>query len=826
MGCGQGASAPGGAAGNGSGAGVSGTSGTGGATGTSGAGGATGSTGAGGGSGAATAGASGSASGGSSGAGSSGSGGGATAGSASAGAGASGASGTSGTSSTSGSSTGSAGASGSGGTAPTGPYAWNNVAIGGGGFVSGIVFSPAQAGLAYARTDVGGFYRWTSANGAWTPLTDGFSAAQGNLLGGESIAPDPVNANIVYAAAGMYQTSGNGVILRSTDQGATWTSAAIGVPMGGNDLGRGMGERLAVDPNNPTILYFGSRGHGLLKSTDSASTWNPVSGFPAMGDATYGLPVVVFDKRGGTSAGSTTIYVAPASKSTGSNLYATTNGGSSWSAVAGGPTGLMAHHAAIGTDGTLWLAYGSDYGPYNVGGGTLTGQVWKYAAGTWTNVTPPAANWSAMAGGISVDVANPQHVVVSTLDWYGPDRLLATTDGGTTWSVIADPPASWNPSGSTYNDEGAAYLLSGGAQIGTGATNWVEAVALDPFTTNHAMYGTGSGVWESTNIASATGSAGQGVTWTFSDNGLEETVPLYLVPSVKGAFLGAIGDLGGMRNTSLSTYSSTGQYTNPTFSNTNGIDFAESNPNLVVRVGNSGAAATDVAVSSDNGQTWTPAASAPPGYTTDNQMQSVAIAADGNRFLVAPATGYGNPAFTTNNGSTWTACSGLPSGAMLASDRVTAGTFYATSGGTLYVSTDGGATFTSASTFSESGAPRAVFGQAGEVWVAANGGNLYRFTGAGATRTQVATVSAASGVGFGMAASGQTHPAVFLIGTVSGQYGFFRSDDGTGASWTRINDDAHQYGNLQGNYVAGDEGIFGRVYLTTGGRGYVYGDPR
>ncbi|HSY25483.1 MAG TPA: xyloglucanase, partial [Polyangiaceae bacterium] len=105
-------------------------------------------------------------------------------------------------------------------------------------------------------------------------------------------------------------------------------------------------------------------------------------------------------------------------------------------------------------------------------------------------------------------------------------------------------------------------------------------------------------------------------------------------------------------------------------------------------------------------------------------------------------------------------------------------------------------------------------------------GNLYRFTGAGATRTQVATVSAAAGVGFGMAASGQAHPAVFLIGTVSGQYGFFRGDDGTGMSWTRVNDDAHQYGSLQGNYVAGDEAVFGRVYLTTGGRGYVYGDPR
>ena len=69
--------------------------------------------------------------------------------------------------------------------------------------------------------------------------------------------------------------------------------------------------------------------------------------------------------------------------------------------------------------------------------------------------------------------------------------------------------------------------------------------------------------WSSSNILSATGSSGQGVTWTFLDKGLEETVPLFLTPSVKGAFLRAIGDLGGMRNMNLDAYSTTGQYTKP-----------------------------------------------------------------------------------------------------------------------------------------------------------------------------------------------------------------------------------------------------------------------
>ncbi len=52
--------------------------------------------------------------------------------------------------------------------------------------------------------------------------------------------------------------------------GQTWTQNSIAAPMGGNADGRSMGERLAVDPNLPSTLYFGSRTAGLWTSTDSA----------------------------------------------------------------------------------------------------------------------------------------------------------------------------------------------------------------------------------------------------------------------------------------------------------------------------------------------------------------------------------------------------------------------------------------------------------------------------------------------------------------------------------------------------------------------------
>ena len=49
--------------------------------------------------------------------------------------------------------------------------------------------------------------------------------------------------------------------------------------------GRGMGERLAVDPKLSSTLYFGARsGHGLWKSTDSGATWSNVTNFPNVGE--------------------------------------------------------------------------------------------------------------------------------------------------------------------------------------------------------------------------------------------------------------------------------------------------------------------------------------------------------------------------------------------------------------------------------------------------------------------------------------------------------------------------------------------------------------
>ena len=74
--------------------------------------------------------------------------------------------------------------------------------------------------------------------------------------------------------------------MRSSDRGKTFQYTNVPFKFGGNENGRGNGERMAVDPNDGNILYLGTRLAGLWKSTDRAVTWSKVESFPDVTEAT------------------------------------------------------------------------------------------------------------------------------------------------------------------------------------------------------------------------------------------------------------------------------------------------------------------------------------------------------------------------------------------------------------------------------------------------------------------------------------------------------------------------------------------------------------
>ncbi|HEX6765040.1 MAG TPA: xyloglucanase, partial [Polyangiaceae bacterium] len=715
-------------------------------------------------------------------------------------------------------------------TAETGPYVWKSVPLLGGGFVTGIVFGTAERDVVYARTDIGGAYRLDRASGTWIPLLDHLGRKDANFMGVESIATDASDANRVYLAVGTYTQdwAGEGAIFRSSDRGRTFEITPMPVKMGANENGRSNGERLAVDPNAPEILYFGSRRGGLFRSGDRGKTFAKVENFPVASDPEgLGIPFVVFDAKSGERGKPTPVfYVGVSSIET--HLYRSGDAGKTFVAVPKQPKGKMPSHAAFDAKGVLYLSYGNLPGPSAV----ATGAVWKYEPkrGVWTDITPLRATGEQKFGygGLAVDASASGTLMVTTIDrWTPPDEVFRTTDGGKHWTALGDK--------AIRDPAGAAYLFFG--QPKPSATGWMGHIAVDPFDPKRAMYVTGQGIWGSDDVTEA--DAERPTHWSFRNRGLEETVALALASPPSGAsLLSGVGDICGFRHDVLDAVPMA-MWENPIFANVHDIDFAALAPSFVVRVGTHPydplPKLVRGAYSTDGGTTFQPFSSEPAG---SNGAGAVAVSADGGTIVWRPRGG--TAWFSRDRGKTWTVAAGLPAspqgwaqgGVRIAADRVNPKKFYAFDpvAGVTFRSDDGAANF--AATQRDISKPpdwklgaalmRAVPEREGEVWIASFTAGVFRSRDSAATFERVARLEEPDSVGFGKAATGRDYPTVYAIATIGGVAGFFRSDD-AGRSFVRINDDAHQFGG--GLIVLGDPRVSGRVYLGTHGRGIWYGEP-
>jgi hypothetical protein len=721
---------------------------------------------------------------------------------------------------------------------------WQNVAIVGGGFIPGIIYNTKKSGLVYARTDMGGAYRLDPPSGRWVPLLDWVGFDEWNLTGVESLATDPVDPKRLYIAAGTYTnewTSMNGAILRSSDYGQTFERTDLPFKLGGNMPGRSMGERLAIDPNNNSILYFGARsGKGLWKSTDFGATWSQVTSFPATGtwaDPDFpgqdpvGVVWVTFDPRSGSAGNaSKKLYVGVADSKTA--IYYSADGGTTWSALAGQPTaGFLPHHGVLSPSGILYIPYGDNGGPY----GGKKGDVWKYDTNSavWTMISPiPSSdtnnNYFAY-GGLSVDAQKPNTLMVTALSSWWPDTFIfRSTDAGATWSRIWDWAGYPTRTFRYTQDISAAPWLDLGAnpqppEVAPKLGWMVGDIEIDPFDENRMMYGTGATLYGSANLMQW--DTGGKITIAVKAQGIEETAVLDLVSPPTGAqLLSGLGDICGFRHDDVTKVPAK-IMTTPTFTSTTGIDFAESTPNFVVRVGNVDAdkGIKSIGLSYDGGANWY----APNSEPTHSGGGTVAVGADTNRIVWSPTGGVVNT--SSDKGNSWTASSGIAPEGRVASDRVNPNKFYGYGGGKFHVSTDGGVTFV-ASNAKDLPAGKAYFkampGHEGDIWLAggSKGGpyGLWHSTDSGATFTKLANVEEADVIGFGKAAPGKDYMALYANAKIAGVRGIFRSDD-AGATWTRINDDKHQYGAAN-SAITGDPRVYGRVYLGTNGRGILYRD--
>jgi xyloglucan-specific exo-beta-1,4-glucanase len=715
---------------------------------------------------------------------------------------------------------------------PPVPYHWQNAKVGGGGFAPGIVFSLVERGLAYLRTDMGGAYRWDAATQRWMPLQDGM--AEGSYMGVESIAPDPVDPNIVYLAAGMGSRS-PAAILRSADRGTHWTIVPVPLRMGGNENGRGLGERLAIDPNRTATLFFGSRHEGLWRSDDSGGHWAKVAGFPVSGLGTPadrepthgGVSFILFDPTSGAAGRGSRILYAGVADPGAQHLFRSIDGGATWTADEGASAKLLPVKAAIDARGTVFVAYDDAIGP----NGVSDGAVWRRdVTGRWRDISPSDRTSGGFMG-VSVARSAPGTVAVSSIDRWNPgDTVWRSADNGAHWSNLRDR--------STRDISATPFLRDEGK--GGDFGHWIAALAIDPFDARHAAYTTGATLYATTGF----GTAGK-LAWTPWTEGIEQTAVITLTSPTGGAnLISGFGDLAGFVHKDL-TRSPQPTFTNPYLSNTNNIDYAGQAPMILVR---SGSLYEDhprdatLGWSSDGGMTWQPVRTPATRPAEGQPLQrddlhgdaAIIVSANGATFIVCTPV----PLVTHDHGKTWSLAQRLRRTARPVADKVDPQRFYSVDfdSNRLLVSSDAARSF---APVAGAGLPADLgpgkvhwreqqyrlvaspFG-AGDLWFNI-GDSLWHSANGGLSFEQASGRLKVDLFGLGKPAPGSRIAAIYAIGTLDAKKGVYRSLDG-GKAWARINDDEHQWG-LRFRVIGGDPRIFGRAYIGTDGRGLIYGDP-
>jgi hypothetical protein len=665
--------------------------------------------------------------------------------------------------------------------------AWKSVKIGAGGWLTGMDIAPD--GTMVARADTYGAFLWNGTS--WDQIVNAGSMPDGVMFtaGVYEIRIAPSNTNIFYMALhdGVY---------KSVDRGGTWTKTSLPVSNFDPNANHRMdGQKMAIDPNNPDVVFAGTQKDGLWVTRDGGTSWNKISAVP-QGSNTVdpGLTGIIIK--------GSTIYVGTA----GSGVWTSTDGGYSWKGI-GGPVDVS--HAAIAPDGSYYATGNTDTA------------LWKFANGSWTKLI--ASDIHA----VSIDPFNPNHVVVTN----GGGALQESMDGGKSWG-------GWNWANQLESSNDVPWLENSGRYMSSGG------VIFDPLVSGKLWQSSGVGVWEANVPPNFQWNTP--IVWNSHSMGIEQLVTNEIIAPSGGNPVFASWDRAFFEVSDLDSYATT--YSGGDFSMGWSIDYASSDSRFLVGISdywgkeNSG-------FSVDGGKTWQKFEGLP---SWANSTVGGSIAASTSTNFIWVATGNQPPAYTLDGGKTWSniSISGISDWSMLhhayylnrttiTADRVEANTFYLQDPNTgVYRTTDGGATWTKVF----SGQPadwsvwnakiEAVPGSAGELYFTSGPQGSDHFSSPsllslmnskdGGATWQAVTGVQASTFGYGAPATAGGPATIYVVGSVGGNYGIWYSAD-SAKNWTKIGE--HPGGSLDSiRTISGDMDQFGLVYVGFGGSGYAYLD--
>jgi photosystem II stability/assembly factor-like uncharacterized protein len=304
------------------------------------------------------------------------------------------------------------------------------------------------------------FYAALASGGLWKTVNNGitfvpiFDEAGAISIG--DIEIDQRNPDVIWVGTGEANNSrtayyGDG-IYKTTDGGKTWTNMGL---KNSQHIGR-----IILHPKNPNIVWVAAEGplysekgdKGVYKSTDGGKTWKQV--LKVMVDnREIGVVDLVMDPS------NPDVFIAAAydkerkpwtfnAGGPGSALYKSTNGGNTWTKLAGGlPTGILGR---IGVDISA----------------SNPKVVYANVENCNIDSMTTAERWEMMKNGVAPKKGQNEK----------GDEVYRSNDGGKTWKKVSPD----------------------GVSIGGGPAYYYQQVRIDPTDPEH-VYIIGISVWETSN---------------------------------------------------------------------------------------------------------------------------------------------------------------------------------------------------------------------------------------------------------------------------------------------------------------------------------------
>jgi photosystem II stability/assembly factor-like uncharacterized protein len=717
-------------------------------------------------------------------------------------------------------------------------YLWRPVAIGGGGFITGLG-TDASGAVRVARADVYGAYIWIAQKDRWLQLVNtdsmpaGLRVQDGGNEGVFEVVVAPSDPDRIYMAF-------KGMVYRSDNQGRKFVAvppmaAPNQLSFDANSAWRHYGPVMAVGPTRPDLVLFGSPNDGLWRSEDAGQHWEriesiPYKSIPSDPGARPGMPVWFEPCRDGAAAERIWVMAQDA------GMFVSSDDGRSFTPLSVRddvqPRSLRQgaftkNHTFLGVDDT---------------GKT----VWRFRHGAWNDLAAATGLERLPYAALAIDPATSE---VYLFDEGG--TAFRSSDDGDSWTSLAHRARAGQ-------DDPRWLAVSDQSYFATGQ------VSFDPAVAHRLWIAAGTGVYYADLTPGATE-----ITWTSQARGIEELVANDVIQPLGRAPLFAAWDFGIHVKPDLNAFSSTYGPKERVLIAAQQLDTTPSDPDFIVT--NASDTRTCCAedgdavlagFSRDAGASWTRfrVLPQPPGTAPDDPWRmsfgTIAVSANDSCNIVWEPSYNRAPFYTRDCGASWrrvefagerlpnTGSHGVYSYARktLAADRVLPGVFYLVHSGEagnaalagLWRTDNGGANWRKV--FAGDIAPssrysaklRVVPGHGGQMFFTAGVPDgpdmaLRRSADGGASWHALANVQRVDDVAFGKAARGASYPTIFISGQVDGEYGIWRSVD-EARSWQRVA--GFPIGSLDQVTVLGaDPDVFGRVYVGYKGSGWRYGEP-